>query len=140
MLPGLGFSEIAVIALIALVVVGPKDLPLLLRKMGKAVNRMRAMADDFRSSMDEIARQAELDELKKEVESLRRTVSSPLGVPADYGMGPETWSPPTPPASQTSGDVVTGGAETAIPAPATDLPVPMKPLEVPGPAELRPVP
>jgi sec-independent protein translocase protein TatB len=72
MLPGLGFSEILVIGVIALLVVGPKDLPLMLRKLGRWMARMRGMAQEFRSGFDELARQAELDELRREVDALRR--------------------------------------------------------------------
>jgi sec-independent protein translocase protein TatB len=72
MLPSLGFQEILLLAVLALVVVGPKDLPLMLRKLGRWTARLRAMAQEFRSGFDELARQAELDELKKEVEALRR--------------------------------------------------------------------
>jgi sec-independent protein translocase protein TatB len=61
---------------LALIVVGPKDLPLMLRKIGRFMAKMRAMANEFRSGFDELARQAELDELKREVEALRR--SNPL--------------------------------------------------------------
>ena len=72
MLPGVGFSELVVIAVIALMVVGPKDLPLMLRKLGRHMARLRALANEFRTGLDELARQAELDELKREVEALRR--------------------------------------------------------------------
>ncbi|MEZ5961584.1 MAG: hypothetical protein R3C30_14340, partial [Hyphomonadaceae bacterium] len=61
--------------ILALVVVGPKDLPLLFRKLGKWTAKLRGMAQEFRTGFDELARQAELDELKKEVEALRRTTS-----------------------------------------------------------------
>lgn len=72
MLPGIGASELIVIAIVALVIVGPKDLPMLLRKFGQFMGRMRAMADDFRASFDEMARQSELDELRAQVEALRQ--------------------------------------------------------------------
>lgn len=72
MLPGLGFSEVLVLGVIALLVVGPKDLPLMLRKLGRQMARLRGLAAEFRTGFDELARQAELDELKKEVEALRR--------------------------------------------------------------------
>ncbi|ESQ91709.1 hypothetical protein ABAC460_05055 [Asticcacaulis sp. AC460] len=72
MLPGLGGSELIIIAIVALVVVGPKDLPKLLRNIGKFVGKMRNMADDFKSSFDDMARQSELDDLRKEVEALRQ--------------------------------------------------------------------
>lgn len=82
--PGIGGLEILVIGLLALIVVGPKDLPLLLRKVGRAVGKARAMAGEFRSSFDEMARQAELDELRKEVEALRTGQGLvPLGAEAE---------------------------------------------------------
>jgi sec-independent protein translocase protein TatB len=71
MLPGIGGSELIIIAIVALVVVGPKDLPKLLRNIGKFVGKMRNMADDFKASFDDMARQSELDDLRKEVEALR---------------------------------------------------------------------
>ncbi|HVZ29165.1 MAG TPA: Sec-independent protein translocase protein TatB [Asticcacaulis sp.] len=78
MLPGIGTGEYIVIAIVALVVVGPKDLPKLLRQLGRFVGKMRSMADDFRASFDEMARQSELDELRKEVEALRTQRSIPI--------------------------------------------------------------
>jgi sec-independent protein translocase protein TatB len=69
---GIGATELMLIAAIALIVVGPKDLPLLMRRIGQFTGRMRAMAAEFRSSFDEMARQSELDDLRKEVEAMRR--------------------------------------------------------------------
>lgn len=71
MLPEIGATELLVIAVVALIVVGPKDLPLLLRKVGQWVARARGMANEFRASFDEMARQSELDELRREVQALR---------------------------------------------------------------------
>jgi sec-independent protein translocase protein TatB len=72
MLPEIGATELIVIAAVALIVVGPKDLPVLMRKVGRFMARMRGMAAEFRSSFDEMARQSELDELRNEVEALRQ--------------------------------------------------------------------
>ena len=71
MLPEIGATEMLVIAAVALIVVGPKDLPLLLRKIGQFVGKLRGMASEFRASFDEMARQSELDELRKEVQAMR---------------------------------------------------------------------
>jgi sec-independent protein translocase protein TatB len=71
MLPDVGATEYLVIAIVALIVVGPKDLPMLLRKLGQFVAKLRGMASEFRASFDEMARQSELDELRKEVEAMR---------------------------------------------------------------------
>jgi len=81
--PGIGGLEVLVIGLLALIVVGPKDLPLMMRKVGQVLARARAMASEFRSSFDEMARQAELDELRKEVEALRNAQAVPLGAEAE---------------------------------------------------------
>ena len=75
MLPSLGFQEILLLGILALVVIGPKDLPLLMRKLGRWTAKLRGMAQEFRTGFDELARQAELDELKREVEALRRTTN-----------------------------------------------------------------
>ena len=72
MLPGIGFSELLLLALAALIIVGPKDLPMMMRKIGQFVGKGRAMAREFQAAFDDIARQSELDELKKEIEELRR--------------------------------------------------------------------
>lgn len=72
MLPEIGATELLVIAIVALIVVGPKDLPLMLRKLGQFMAKLRGMAAEFRASFDEMARQSELDELRKEVEAMRR--------------------------------------------------------------------
>jgi sec-independent protein translocase protein TatB len=71
MLPEIGATELLVIAAVALIVVGPKDLPILLRKLGQWMAKARGMANEFRASFDEMARQSELDELRREVQALR---------------------------------------------------------------------
>lgn len=64
--------ELLLAAIAALVIVGPKDLPILLRRLGQFMAKLRGMAAEFRASFDEMARQSELDELRREVEALRR--------------------------------------------------------------------
>jgi|HubBroStandDraft_4_1064222.scaffolds.fasta_scaffold246543_2 sec-independent protein translocase protein TatB len=71
MFPENRLLELLIIGAVALIVVGPKDLPILLRRVGQWMGRMRAMAAEFRASFDELARQSELDELRKEVEAMR---------------------------------------------------------------------
>ena len=71
MLPQFGFSEFLLLAAVALIVVGPKDLPLMMRKLGQFIAKGKAMAAEFQSAFDDIARQAELDELRQEIEDLK---------------------------------------------------------------------
>jgi sec-independent protein translocase protein TatB len=68
----LSWSHILIFLVVALVVVGPKDMPRLLRMVGQWVAKARGMANEFRKSFDEMARQSELDELRTEIENLRR--------------------------------------------------------------------
>lgn len=60
-----GWSELLVIAIILIVVVGPKDLPAMMRTFGKMMSRVRTMANEFRSQFDEAMREAELDDVRK---------------------------------------------------------------------------
>jgi sec-independent protein translocase protein TatB len=73
--------EFLIIAALALIVVGPKELPSLLRKLGQFIGKMRSIADDFRTSFDEMARQSELDDLRKQVDEMRTATAAAL--PAD---------------------------------------------------------
>ena len=87
MLPEFGVVELLFIAAIALIVVGPKDLPVLMRKAGKFMAHMRGMAAEFRASFDEMGRQAELEELRKEVEAMRQAAHQPMqSLVADTGL------------------------------------------------------
>ena len=69
--PAFGFQELIVIVILALVVVGPKDLPLMVRRVGKMIGQIRATAREFQRSFDELGREAELAELRKEINSLK---------------------------------------------------------------------
>jgi sec-independent protein translocase protein TatB len=66
------WSHIVILLGVALIVVGPKDLPRMMHMAGKWAGKARAMANEFRKSFDEMARQAELDELRKEIEDLKK--------------------------------------------------------------------
>lgn len=119
MLPSLGFNEIVILGILALLVVGPKDLPLLFRKIGRWTAKLRGMAQEFRTGFDELARQAELDELKREVDALRKTtslqdirneLSKPLPTLEDYAGIQKT--PPAPALPTPEGPL-----EAAVPPP-----------------------
>ena len=61
----IGWSEMAVILAVALIVIGPKDLPKVMRTVGQWVGRARGMARHFRSGIDTMMREAELEEMEK---------------------------------------------------------------------------
>jgi sec-independent protein translocase protein TatB len=74
--------DFLIVGAVALIVVGPKDLPVLMRKVGQFMAKVRGMAAEFRASFDELARQSELDELRKEVQALR--TASPIDFVAGH--------------------------------------------------------
>lgn len=67
----IGWTELLVIAVILIVVVGPKDLPPMIRAFGKMTKRLRRTAGEFRAQFDEALREAELEDLKKSVDDVR---------------------------------------------------------------------
>ncbi len=76
------WSHILIVLVVALVVIGPKDLPRFMHMAGRWMGKARGMADQFRKSFDEMARQTELDELRKEINSLRDTrIDAPVMTP-----------------------------------------------------------
>lgn len=98
--PGIGGFEVVVVALVALIVVGPKDLPLLMRKVGEFLGRARKMAAEFRQSFDDMARQSELDDLRREVEALRQGQILPVDKETKAALTDikkELYTPPAPP-------------------------------------------
>src|SRR3954462_11973771 len=68
----IGWSEMAVILLVALIVIGPKDLPKVARQIGKWTAKARGMAREFQRSLDDMAREAELQDIKAEMENRSR--------------------------------------------------------------------
>ena len=67
----IGWTEMLVIAVVMIVVVGPKDLPRMLRTFGRTTTKLRAMAGDFQKQFNEALKEAELDDVKKSVDQLR---------------------------------------------------------------------
>lgn len=67
----IGWSELLVIGVVLIVVVGPKDLPRMLRTFGRTTTHLRKMAGDFRKQFDEALREAELDDVRDTVKDLR---------------------------------------------------------------------
>ena len=62
------WSELALIGVVALVVIGPKDLPRVMRTVGLWVGKARSIAREFQSSLDQMIRESELEEMRKSVE------------------------------------------------------------------------
>jgi sec-independent protein translocase protein TatB len=87
---GIDSSELMVIALIALVVIGPKDLPRVMRTVGNWVGRARGMAGHFRAGVDNMIRESELADMEKKWKAENERIMS--AHPA--GAGEEKWAEP----------------------------------------------
>lgn len=65
------WQELLVVGIVALIVVGPKELPTLLRTVGKYVGAIKRQASEFRAQFDEAMRETELEQLRRDVESIK---------------------------------------------------------------------
>lgn len=67
----LAWSELALIAVVAVVVIGPKDLPDAIRKMAKGIQKLRRMAAEFQTHADELVREAKLEDVRDQIRDIR---------------------------------------------------------------------
>jgi sec-independent protein translocase protein TatB len=137
----IGWAELLVIACVAIIVVGPKDLPRMLRTFGQLVGKMRRMASDFQSTVNdairEAERQADIDDMRKAADAAANF--NPLGdlkksIEADRTGSKESppVSPPVPVSAASSTQEQTAPVPASAPMPVTD-PVPQaaEPVAVP---------
>src|SRR6201992_2864238 len=75
----IGWSELALIAVVALVAIGPKELPGVLRTVGQWVGKVRRMASEFQGQFQEAMREAEMADLKKSFDEVREAASGFTG-------------------------------------------------------------
>lgn len=90
---GLSIGEIIVLLVLALIVVGPKDLPHLLYKTGQFIGRLRAMASEFQYAMSDIVHEQEIKKTKDSLENQQKFISPtetpPITTQADNGKPDE---------------------------------------------------
>jgi sec-independent protein translocase protein TatB len=116
---GIDSAELLIIAIVALVVIGPKDLPNVMRTVGSWIGRARGMARHFRSGIDTMMREAELDEMQQ------KWAADNERIMREHPMAPTGDPPPlTPPAP--SSPVPPNLADPVAPPPA-DRPRPAAP-------------
>lgn len=138
----IGWSELLVIGVVAIIAIGPKDLPLALKTVGQWVAKARALAREFQGSLDEMIRESELDKVKqemqnaagsfdvtKDLEATKAEMEKALEMPS-IEMDPLSPPPNQPPSAETA------LADTALIAepPAVDEPKPEEKPAVPAPA------
>ena len=73
---GLGWGEVVVIGIVALIAIGPKELPTVLRSLGQWMGKIRRMANEFQGQFQEALREAELTDLKKHAEDITKDFSN----------------------------------------------------------------
>jgi len=126
-----GWSELLVIAVVMIVVVGPKDLPNMLRTFGRTAAKLRAMAGDFQKQFNEALKEAELDDVKSSIDSLRglnpmnevRKQLNPFEqAAADVRAGVDTMMKPKPAADPAAPAAETPQAAEPLKNGATDMP------------------
>lgn len=155
----IAWSELMVIAVIALVVIGPKDLPKAIFTLGKWVRKARGVAREFQTHIDDMMRETELDELRKEalktrdlnIKKMMEDTIDPkgevgkafdpksfdVGLNGHHGSTPEPDLPQVPPPSAPAPNapaVTDSVAPSAAPSPITTEPPQPVPAPVPQPA------
>lgn len=130
----IGIGELLVILIIAVVVIGPKDLPLAMRTAGRWIGKMRRVSAHFRSGIDAMVREAELEEMEKKwkaqnEEIMRRSASlteAEAGAPVMTGPAPVDVPPAAPQTGTPSADTPPGETPPVDPAtqPLAQIPVP----------------
>ncbi|MEX0406590.1 Sec-independent protein translocase protein TatB [Aquibium sp. LZ166] len=118
----IGWPEMLVIAVVLIVVVGPKDLPRMLRQFGKTSSQLRKMAGDFRKQFDEALKEADLEDVKSTIDSARK-----LNPAADIRKALN-------PMEKAASDVRAGLDGLMKPKPA-DIPAPDAPARAEEPAK-----
>ncbi len=86
-------TELLLVALVALIVIGPKDLPRVMRTVGQWVGRARGVARHFRSGFDEMVRQSELDEMEKKWKAENERIMREHPAPDPTGDAEQAASP-----------------------------------------------
>ena len=127
-----GWGELVVIGIVALIAIGPKELPTVLRTLGQWMGKVRRMANEFQGQFQEALREAEFGDLKKHADDISSSVSElgqidPIG---DIQKDVERTFEETPPA-ETVAVATTEGA--AVPAALPDASPALPEVEVPPP-------
>jgi sec-independent protein translocase protein TatB len=144
------WSEIALIGVVALIAIGPKDMPVAIKAVTNAIKKARRMAAEFQTHVDEMVRDADLHEVRNSISEIRnfdikgtveRAVDPDGSLRSTFASNPLATDPvihaPAPDAAEElSGDVAV--AELTRPEPADILPLPLDPLPSGEGEELAP--
>lgn len=127
----IGWTELLLIGVVALIVIGPEDLPEMFRQLGRFTAKIRAMAREFQRAMDQAARESGVDEVARDLKNVTSPKSLGLTAVRDAADKFEKWDPlkkATPPKPT---------AAAAPTAPAAEMPAPPPAVEGPETQALR---
>ena len=117
-----GFDEMLVIAIVAIIVIGPKDLPMALRTIGRWVAKMRRVSGHFRSGIETMIREAELEEMEKKWREQNEAIVNAHPHPAVEAASAEAALPP--PASNSEAPARQAESRQGLGEPEPQLPLP----------------
>jgi sec-independent protein translocase protein TatB len=117
----IGWSELVVIGVVALIVIGPKELPAVLRAIGQWTTKIKRMAGEFQGQFQEAMREAEMADLKREVDAATKGMTShfdPLDVDEATRWEPKTGLPNADSKTDSTSEPAADGTPDAAPAAA----------------------
>lgn len=120
----IGIGELLVILIVAVVVIGPKDLPLAMRTAGRWIGKMRRISAHFRAGIDTMVREAELEEMEKKWKAQNEEIMRRSAALTDAEAGAPVMTGPPP--------VDTPPVDTPPAAPAPETPAPKGSADVQG--------
>jgi sec-independent protein translocase protein TatB len=136
----IGWSEMLIIGVVALVVIGPKELPGALKTFAFWMKQARKLAREFQSGVDDMIRTAELDEAKKAVEDVRRNLNKEIETAVDptgemkQALSDQEIKAPTPSIPRSPPTPASNGSAEPQAAPAAEgTPAPEAPPAAPAP-------
>jgi sec-independent protein translocase protein TatB len=151
----IGWSELLLIGVVALIAIGPKELPGALRTLGQWMGKVRRMASEFQNQFHEAMREAELADLKKEVDEMatkaqsyahfdpiddiRKDLEKAAGPPPDLDTLTDTAASPPPSAAAPSASTPPAETPPASAPAATETPPAVAPAEPAAPQTSAPV-
>jgi sec-independent protein translocase protein TatB len=127
---GIGWSEFVVIGVVALIAIGPKELPGVLRMVGQSLGKVRRMANEFQGQFQEAMREAEMADVRKELDDLSKSATDIGNIDpvADAKASSEIDRVVSESAAEVT-PVETTPVEVAPPAEPTPLPAPPSPVQ-----------
>jgi len=121
----IGAAELLVILIIAVLVIGPKDMPMAMRHAGRWIGKVRRVSSHFRTGVDAMVREAELEDMEKKWKAQNEEIMKRSAAEIDGAKGESLMTGPPPAAAD---------AESAVSEPVEPAPAPAKPTPPEAPA------